>query len=913
MVNNNTRGSEWNKWDLHIHTPFTGKNDQFTGSSKDEKWDNYLTKIEQNNDVKVLGITDYFSIDNYLYMLELQKNGRIPNVYLIPNVELRILPVTRTETPINIHVLFDPELNIDIIQRDFFNQLQFEYSGSKFQCNRYSLIQLGKAINTNSVSDEEAYKTGLNQFNITFPDLRNVLKAKSLEGHYIVGVANSNNDGNSGIQDSSLSATRKEIYRLSNFIFSANKNDINFFLGKGSLTKDQLINEYGSIKPCVRGCDAHDLNKMFRFDDNRYTWIKALPTFNGLKQILYEPEDRVCICEQKPEEKADYQIIDSIIFNNSEMNHQEIMFNQNLNTIIGGRSSGKSILLGCLASAIDPKIEPKDNDEFKKYNKHIKELNEGVSIKWRDNTDEYRKIIYYSQSAISEKVREDEYGISGISELVEEIVKKETDKFELLKNYDNFVTVNKSEINTKINEFCQYKNQIEDINKQIENIGNRTGIETEIQKIQKDIESIKKGLSNYLSPEEDEIYSGFKDQLEKHSVSKEIYVSDSTQLQLLKGYQLFAPIDTVLSKFSNDSYKRIQEFYTNLQKNVNNQWNQFIDSEIQEREACIESENSQINYITDSEIYKRGEKFQEDNTIIKAKSEKLQEETNKKNLIIKLEEERKKLIIAKEECSKDIWIKFLRFKQESEKLSEQLSTEREEVKIQAISTYTFKPFFDKALSLLDKRNSEIKKYDNYDDFKIPDLEKAMKDFYDGIISDKYALVKTNYQQALIDLYSNNYYKISYDVNYDGDKFSKMSEGKKAFIALRLLLDFDDSLCPIIIDQPEDDLDNRAIYDQLVTYLRKQKKHRQIILATHNPNVVVGADAELVIVANQNGDSSPNQDGVKFEYYANAIEDSFTDDSIKTTLLQKGIREHICEILEGGNTAFEIREKKYGYK
>lgn len=195
MINKNTRGSEWHKWDLHIHTPFTGKNDQFTGSSKDEKWDNYLTKIEQNNDVKVLGITDYFSIDNYLYMLELQKNGRIPNVYLIPNVELRILPVTRTETPINIHVLFDPNLSTDIIRRDFFNQLQFEYSGSNFQCNRDSLIQLGKAINTNSVSDEEAYKTGLNQFNITFSDLRNVLKAKSLEGHYIVGVANSSDDG----------------------------------------------------------------------------------------------------------------------------------------------------------------------------------------------------------------------------------------------------------------------------------------------------------------------------------------------------------------------------------------------------------------------------------------------------------------------------------------------------------------------------------------------------------------------------------------------------------------------------------------------------------------------------------------------------------------------------------------------
>lgn len=913
MLNKNTRGSEWNIWDLHIHTPFTGKNDQFSGNSKDEKWDKYFTKIEQNNDIKVLGITDYFSIDNYLYMLDQQKNGRIPNVYLIPNVELRILPVTRTETPINIHVLFDPKLSIDIIKRDFFNQLEFEFSGSKYQCNKESLIQLGKAEKPNIVSDDEAYKNGLNQFNITFSDLRNTLKAKSLDGKFIVGVANSNNDGNSGIQDSSLSATRKEIYRLSDFIFSANPNDIKFFLGKGVLSTEQLINEYGSVKPCIRGSDAHEINKMFCFEDNRYTWIKALPTFDGLKQILYEPEDRVFICEQKPEDKADYQIIDSIKFDNSEMKTQEIRFNQNLNTIIGGRSSGKSILLGCLVSSIDPKIEPKDDNEFKKYNKHIKELNEGVSIKWRDNSDEYRKIIYYSQSAISEKVREDEYGISGISELVEGIVKKDAEKLELLKTYEDFLKTNKFEINTKINEFCQYKSQIEEINSQIDSIGNKTGIEAEILKIQKEIEIIKKSLSVYLTPEEDEIYCEYKDQLEKHSANKEIFISDSTQLKLLKDFPLFAPIDSALSKFSNDSYKKIQEFYLKLQNDSNKQWDQFITSEIQERENCIEAENASIKYITDTDIYVRGERLQEDNTIIKSKTLKLQEENIKKNNIVKLEEERKKLITAKDECSKDIWIKFLKFKQKSDELSKKLSTERDEVKIQAISTYIFKDFFDKALSLLNRRNPEIKKYDNYDDFNTSDLEKAMKDFFDGIISDKYALVKTNYQQALIDLYSNSYYKISYDVNYDGDKFSKMSEGKKAFIALRLLLDFDDSRCPIIIDQPEDDLDNRAIYDQLVTYLRKQKKHRQIILATHNPNVVVGADAELVIVANQNGDSSPNQDGIKFEYYANAIEDTFTDNNIKTTLLQKGIREHICEILEGGNTAFEIREKKYGYK
>ena len=77
MVNKNTRGSEWQKWDLHIHTPNTGKNDQFEGKNNEEKWEKYLSLIEKNNDIKVLSITDYFSMDNYYYMKEQQEKGRI--------------------------------------------------------------------------------------------------------------------------------------------------------------------------------------------------------------------------------------------------------------------------------------------------------------------------------------------------------------------------------------------------------------------------------------------------------------------------------------------------------------------------------------------------------------------------------------------------------------------------------------------------------------------------------------------------------------------------------------------------------------------------------------------------------------------------------------------------------------------
>ena len=132
--------------------------------------------------------------------------------------------------------------------------------------------------------------------------------------------------------------------------------------------------------------------------------------------------------------------------------------------------------------------------------------------------------------------------------------------------------------------------------------------------------------------------------------------------------------------------------------------------------------------------------------------------------------------------------------------------------------------------------------------------------------------------------------------------------------MKLLLDFSKRECPILIDQPEDSLDNRAIYTELVAYLREKKKRRQIILVSHNPNVVVGADAEQVIVANQHGDDTPNEECVKFQYYSGSLENSSPkNDEEACVLLSQGIREHVCDILEGGKEAFNRREKKYGFR
>lgn len=137
----------------------------------------------------------------------------------------------------------------------------------------------------------------------------------------------------------------------------------------------------------------------------------------------------------------------------------------------------------------------------------------------------------------------------------------------------------------------------------------------------------------------------------------------------------------------------------------------------------------------------------------------------------------------------------------------------------------------------------------------------------------------------------------------------MSEGKASFVLLRLILDFENADCPILIDQPEDDLDNRAIYTDLVKYIKSKKDQRQIIIVTHNPNVVVAADSEEVIVANQNGTTNRNTNGIKFEYITGPLEQTFVSDT-ETLLRSQGIREHVCDILEGGKKAFVEREKKY---
>ena len=133
-------------------------------------------------------------------------------------------------------------------------------------------------------------------------------------------------------------------------------------------------------------------------------------------------------------------------------------------------------------------------------------------------------------------------------------------------------------------------------------------------------------------------------------------------------------------------------------------------------------------------------------------------------------------------------------------------------------------------------------------------------------------------------------EVRYSPTGDGRLFRSIQEGspgQKTAALLAFLLSYGKE--PLVLDQPEDDLDNHLIYDLIVTQLRDVKRQRQIIVITHNANIVVNGDAELVVaLAARNGE---------------------TQQECLGSLQDRKVRDTICEVMEGGRKAFEQRYRR----
>jgi hypothetical protein len=146
-------------------------------------------------------------------------------------------------------------------------------------------------------------------------------------------------------------------------------------------------------------------------------------------------------------------------------------------------------------------------------------------------------------------------------------------------------------------------------------------------------------------------------------------------------------------------------------------------------------------------------------------------------------------------------------------------------------------------------------------------------------------------------FSTEHISVRYGIEYEGVPISLLSPGTRGVVLLTLYLALDEwDVRPLLIDQPEENLDPSSVYDDLVPFFREASRRRQIIMVTHNANLVVNTDSDQVIVA-----TAVRLDPIllpDISYTAGGLEDP-------------SIRDDICRLLEGGKEAFRKRGIRYG--
>jgi len=931
------KGSAWRKWDLHVHSPASALNNQFDGSSDNERWNLYITELQALTDISVIGITDYFSIEGYKRV----RDENLKNFDLVvPNVELRMLPVTKTETPINIHVIFNPKI-VDELDSKFFSGLEYQYQGENFKCTRPDLIKLGRKYkNDPSLAEEAAYREGVDQFKIKgIDDIKALFKKDQvLRENSLVAVSNSSNDGASGIQHSSLASAREEIYRFADFIFSSNPNDREFFLGLGTDNEDTMTRKYGGLKPCIHGSDAHSLFRICKpcalrgkatHDcvknaancEMRFCWVKADPTFEGLKQITFEPDERVKIQSTDPTSLKSNYCIESIeitptnIDEGLSFQHAVLPINTNLVAITGGKGSGKTAFVDIIANCYEDRINTKDTNSF------VKRITSGskpklkLKITLKDGTmfekDVMEKkfyqdspIIYIAQGDLESHVSNTEVLEKHIGQLIFESPKvKDTQKqFE----YENF----KSETESFALKLQKKNTQIfalEQKTTEAFELGLNTDLSQNIAKL-KDVTTRITGIEKSQSKAKTDEAKKKQQELENFRSKKQLLQDLQSAVQTAIEFN-----EETLPEFNNE-IKKINSGISrlNLKTDV---FPEITYEKIKDLELLDKTVTKELKTVVASiekfqkDIEKTAEEF-------KLHTKLLDDKKALEKVIISIKEkirilgEERTLLIDERKKRKEMLMELLQKKIALKKAYDAIITAFSENADEILNDLTFsadlhfntETFMEEALKIYDFRSVKGKGTDDEpSDFEgilsvaanlmekgDPSYIKTYVDEIDKILALQNKVKVSATTKMICDHLYNDYWSVVPSVKYKDVSLGKLSLGQKATVLIKIYLAQGDK--PIIIDSHDDHLDNEFIMDELVVAVRKAKKYRQVIIVSNNGNMVVNSDAEQLIIASRN-------DAGSISYVSGSLENV-------------GLREKALTVLEGGKKAFIKRQQKY---
>ena len=411
------KGSEWRKWDLHLHT--ASSFDAYKGEDANEK----LLEALRKESIYAVAITDHFLIDA-TRITELRNLA--PEITFFPGVELR---TDKGATNVHVILIFSEKADLKQLENSF---------------NVLMIDNKAKASSDNST---------------IYWDFNDIVEfAESNKGVISVHAGKKSN----GIDKEITNALPHNIPIKQDYA----DNLDNFEIGQVAdidVYKKYVFPNIG-VKPLVICSDNH-VPKDYRVKE--YLWIKADPTFEGLKQVIYEPEERIRIQPNKPDEKPDYQVIDSISLNKEGLWEDTIELNENLNTIIGGRATGKSSLIASIAEKLGKlKTDPNDGNNYKDY---ICENTESITLNWKDGQQKNdRDIDYFPQSHMFELARKDDKR----NKLIEDIVSKK-DKQGLFSQYEELISNKKSDLAGLLSAIFLMQEELDKLHKSISELGDK--------------------------------------------------------------------------------------------------------------------------------------------------------------------------------------------------------------------------------------------------------------------------------------------------------------------------------------------------------------------------------------------------------------------------------------------------------
>ncbi|WP_420556389.1 TrlF family AAA-like ATPase [Roseovarius sp.] len=357
MTANSKQGSLWRRWDLHIHTPETKLANNYKVAAG-SVWDTYLDALEAS-DVHVFGLTDYFSCDNYFVAVKKYRD-RFPDgkKVFFPNIELRLSAAIGKEgnSP-DMHIIFDNDLDVCPQEKitTFLQNLATHLTDSN-----------GVEVSCADLATKGNY----DQATVSLKDIRDALVRTFGDAQPYLLVFPAKNDG---MRSQDTGSPRKisiaeEIDKAAHGFFGGSDSTDYF------LNTERYKEGAAKKKPVFDASDAHSFDDLERLsgDVTGYdaTWIKANPSFEGLKQTLFEPEARVFIGEEPPvlqRRRAEAtKFIDHLDIRNIPSYDSEnglwfrkvdVPLNPELTAIIGNKGSGKSALADIIGLLGDSRVE----------------------------------------------------------------------------------------------------------------------------------------------------------------------------------------------------------------------------------------------------------------------------------------------------------------------------------------------------------------------------------------------------------------------------------------------------------------------------------------------------------------------------------------------------------------------------